>query len=416
MGVRCGLIVFSAAMLLLGSAPASRSAARGSLLYQNGRIVFTTTRDGNPELYLLRSAGSAQTRVTNNGVEDGNAAWSLGGKLAFSRATAGGVEIFGMSPSVRAEQRQLTFQHGHATDPTWSPAGGRLAFTGDVAGNKEIYILDSEGKTTPQDLTNSSADEWDAAWSPGGTGTEIAFVSNRDGNAELYTHNLVTGNERRLTTTAADEAGPSWSPDGRQLVFTRSVNGDADLYVLDLTSGDERPLVVRPGNDLEPAWSPDGRRIAFASDQDGDFEIYVINVDGTVERDWSNSHLASDRSPAWETVLPAASEPTHGIHYNDYGPCDVQGTSRSDSGRNALLGSPGSDRICGYGGNDVLRGGGGPDRLEGGGGNDRIFARDRKPDDTIYGGPGHDVAHVDPGDDVFSVERCLPRPCVKVER
>jgi hypothetical protein len=60
-----------------------------------------------------------------------------------------------------------------------------------------------------------------------------------------------------------------------------------------------------------------------------------------------------------------------------------------------------------------MRGRGGPDRLEGGGGADRLFARDGKADDI--GGSGRDIAYVDVGDDVFSVEKCRPRAYVKVD-
>lgn len=209
----------------------------------------------------------------------------------------------------------------------------------------------------------------------------------------------------------------SYSPDGRWLASVDSFENRDHVLLVGRVSGGGGSVLwheYAPPDGLRPGvtWSPDGRRIAFASDQDGDFEIYVMATDGTFQRNWSSSHPGSDRSPAWETVLPPSAEPTRGdpdLKYNDTAPCNVPGTNA----HNKLKGGHGVDRICGYGGNDVLDGGGGRDRLEGGKGKDQLFARDGEPDDLVIGGDGHDVAHVDPGDDVFSVEQCKPRPCVE---
>jgi len=97
---------------------------------------------------------------------------------------------------------------------------------------------------------------------------------------------------------------PSWSPDGRQLVFESARNGNTTLYVISADGTGERRLTFTgSGDDTHPAWSPDGRTILFDSSRDGAFHLYTIRPDGTDERrltirDASASVMFA-RHPTW---------------------------------------------------------------------------------------------------------------------
>ena len=136
---------------------------------------------------------------------------------------------------------------------------------------------------------------------------QIAFSSNRDGNLEIYVMGADGGNLRRLTNNADGDWDPSWSPDGKRIVFVSGRDGDVDLqhgapipdiYAMDADGSNQRNLTNNPHNDRSPAWSPDGRRIAFMSDMTGDYDIYVIDADGTNQQNLSN-HPLGDRNPSW---------------------------------------------------------------------------------------------------------------------
>ena len=167
---------------------------------------------------------------------------------------------------------------------TWLPqlASGQLeppatrqqiAFASDRDGDAAIYIMDTDGGNVRQ-LT----DEPGADWSP--DGTQIAFQSDRDGDYEIYVMDADGGNVRQLTDDPGWDGSPVWSPDGTRIAFRSDRDGDYEIYVMDADGGNVRQLTDDPWWDWDPDWSPDGTRIAFRSDRDGDYEIYVMDADG----------------------------------------------------------------------------------------------------------------------------------------
>jgi Tol biopolymer transport system component len=115
----------------------------------------------------------------------------------------------------------------------------------------------------------------------------IAFVSERDGDLEIYTMNVNGTGLTQLTDNDARDEGPSWSPDGSRIVFHSDRDGRPQIYVMNADGSNEKRLLASTGWDGWAYWSPDGTRIAFSrwADQSGtgDYrtEVYVMNADGT---------------------------------------------------------------------------------------------------------------------------------------
>lgn len=127
--------------------------------------------------------------------------------------------------------------------------------------------------------------------------TKIVFVSNRDGNDELYMMDYDGANQTRLTFNKWRDYMPAWSPDQRAIVFTSYRAGNPDLIILYPYEGKMVPVLTK-GTNFSGAFSPDGKKLAFCSTRDGNAEIYVANVDGTsVRRITFNS--AIDTAPSW---------------------------------------------------------------------------------------------------------------------
>lgn len=169
--------------------------------------------------------------------------------------------------------------------PTATPAtasiGGHLVFesrrqdtNGDGVINLQdgvhLYRLDLSTNALTQ-LTSGDHFDRQPSWSP--DGSQIAFVSNREGNYDIYVIGSDGSDLRRLTTSPDDEEEPKWSPDGTQIAYAlvktlESGLQERHLYLMAADGRGSRPLTTGLDNDFDPSWSPDGRYLAFIREQD----------------------------------------------------------------------------------------------------------------------------------------------------
>jgi Tol biopolymer transport system component len=135
---------------------------------------------------------------------------------------------------------------------------------------------------------------------------QLAYASIMSDVAQIYVTDLL-GNVTQVTNIQGGACQPSWSPDGKQIVFIAPCKSKADtypsssLYIIDADGSNLQPLPVVPGGDFEPAWSPTGTHIAFTSLRDGHMQIYLYNLqNGNVTRLVETGDRSSAaRYPAW---------------------------------------------------------------------------------------------------------------------
>ncbi|MCC6532017.1 MAG: PD40 domain-containing protein [Burkholderiales bacterium] len=117
---------------------------------------------------------------------------------------------------------------------------------------------------------------------------EVLFVSNRDGNSQIYIMNADGADQRALTQGPAENTEPAWSPDGRRIAFTSYRDGDGEIYVMGADGSTPRRLTFDRGADNSPVWTPDGR-IVFRSNRSRWSNFYVMDADGGNLRQLSGS-------------------------------------------------------------------------------------------------------------------------------
>jgi Tol biopolymer transport system component len=200
---------------------------------------------------------------------------------------------------------RLTSSPGSDLAPVWSRDFTRIAFLSNRDGNYEVYVMNADGSNL-QRLTSTPADEADPAWSP--DGTQIAFASRRDGNWEVYRMKADGTAQTRLTFNAAYDGQPAWGLEDAfpaplpQLVYVTARFGNNEIVTGDGTQ--LKRITNDPADDHNPEFSPDSRTLAFSSTRDGNLEIYTTARITTGAGGWQTpvrvtSDAADDEGPAW---------------------------------------------------------------------------------------------------------------------
>ena len=184
---------------------------------------------------------------------------------------------------------------------------GKIAFVSDRSGNLDIWTMSPKGEGLLNLTVGFTGDDEDPSWSA--DGRMIVFEStavhpdNLTGDQELYVMSADGSGRRQLTFNEFDDGIPSWSPNGRRIVFHRWFGDfDADLFTMRLDGAGERNLTNSPGVlDRQAVWSPDGGEIAFSRGGDtgtGRGDIYTIRPDGRHLRQLTST-AADEEHPDW---------------------------------------------------------------------------------------------------------------------
>lgn len=172
----------------------------------------------------------------------------------------------------------------------------QIAFVSQRRGDKEIYVMGYDGYD-PRPVTNDRVINYSPDWSP--DGRQLVYSSMRNGRWELLAADLVAGVKTPIRTPSAMNSAPTWSPDGRRILFAMSGEVSMDLYTVSVPGWQLQRLTDHPEVDTEPAWSPDGRQVAFTSDRTGYPQVYLMNADGSDVRRLTWEPDAYEGSPAW---------------------------------------------------------------------------------------------------------------------
>ena len=200
-------------------------------------VVYSGEGTGNRDIYLQSVTGQTPINLTADSLEDDDQpAFSPDGeRIAFrSSREGGGIFVMGRTGESIRRVTRTGFK------PTWSPDGTKLAFSTQ---NVEV---------TPQ---------------------------NTQGQSEVWVINVTSGEPKRLT--AGDAALASWSPHGHRIAYTQRLGNvrQRDIWTTSSTTGESTPVTSDAANDWSPVWSPDGRSLYFSSDRGGSMNLWRVAID-----------------------------------------------------------------------------------------------------------------------------------------
>ncbi len=225
-----------------------------------GTIAFVSTRDGNREIYLMDVKGENLRNISNNPALD----------------------------------------YG----PSWLPEGSGIMAYSNRDGNPEIYLFDLRLDTAIR-ITHHPGNNVLPEVSP--DGKEVVFMSNRNGKSRsVFKMKIDGGDQVALTDNEAYEESPSWSPDGRYILFTRQLRQEGDttyaangeIFRMRSDGSEVERITNKPGYDSGAVYSPDGKQIAFYGPEGETFEIFLMQADGSDIRNISRDTLDC-YSPSW---------------------------------------------------------------------------------------------------------------------
>ncbi len=217
------------------------------------RLAYTSYREGTPSLYLRDLKNAKDERLTSRSGIALPGAWSPDGRyLALSKSENGNSDIF-LYDLKRRRMQRLTTHNGIDVSPSFAPDSQRLVFTSSRSGSSQIYLTDVKGRQ-PQRLTTEGKYNAAPVWSP--RGNWIAFI----GRSPEYTLELYVirddGTELRRVTIGGStiEDAPTWSPDGRAILYTRVHDGIRQRRIVDIDGRNDRELPGHGQVCYSPQW------------------------------------------------------------------------------------------------------------------------------------------------------------------
>lgn len=280
------------------------------------QMVFHRDVDSNwPPLRSWPSADST-FRLVRTGIFP---SYSPGSDRLVSNDRYGGSDNSVLLLNADGSRREVLFKDAagrSALAPVWSPRGDRVAFglgtffqgTNGPA-TADIAVMRVDGSDL-RIVTDGSGNFGFPSWSP--DGRRLVYRVAGSDRSGLSIVDIETRAMSVLTTSSAHDNSPSWSPRGDRIVFTSNRDGDFEIYTIKVDGTDLRRLTRSPGNDAHTAWSPDGEWIAFASERGGFKDeapltpynqqpygdLYVMRADGSEVRRLTDDQF-EDGTPSW---------------------------------------------------------------------------------------------------------------------
>jgi len=275
------------------------------------RLILWAREDfgDDPVLYSIAVGGDEGDLVEldDDGENFDNAVFSADGRsVIYTAATGDDIdEVEVRRARVDGEEDYETlYEEAYLVDVRWDAAvlyspllhwevveraqfarANRVAFVSDRDGNEEIYVMDVPSGADAEvsesvRLTDNSIEDRAPILSP--DGQRVAFVSGSYDNGEVYVVNVDGSGLLNLSDDEADDDSPTWSPDGQRILFVSDREGNNEIYSINPDGSGLVNLTESSDDDYSPVWTPDGQRILFRSDRDNyNAEIYLMDADGS---------------------------------------------------------------------------------------------------------------------------------------
>ena len=254
----------------------------------DGLVAFARNGGRATEIYAVAPGGTPE-RLTFRGSREADPTWSpAGGRLIFTSRRDGNSELY-LVALTRHGAINLTSSPGKDAQPSWAPEGTHIAFVSDRDGNHDIFVMPSNGDGY-LNVTETPEQEFEPDWSP--DGRRLVFTRRvGDGQADIYVMNADGSGVRRLTTDPADDVEPTWAPNGRLIAFASKRDGNFELYTIRPDGTHETRETSTRANERAPDWErvvPASSRAVYSRAKVVHIEERPCTIKGTSRNDRLN--------------------------------------------------------------------------------------------------------------------------------
>jgi len=257
------------------------------IVYSQGPRSF-----GPREIHVMDVLGKQRRQVTHNGRVNILPSWTIDGRVAYTTIGARTTHLY-------VEKQTLSTYPMMNIGADFHPDGQRVALSLSKDGDTEIYVLNVKTGSIEQRLTNRRSTDTSPSWSP--DGKRLVFVSDRiSGMPQIHIMNQDGSGMTKIPQTGGYNTSPDWSPLGEEIAYCSMVDGGRfDIFISNLRTRSVRRL-TRSRSNRAPSFSPDGRYVAFSSNRTGSYQLWLMTARGENPRqltDWAGHFF----SPNWAT-------------------------------------------------------------------------------------------------------------------
>ena len=259
------------------------------------RIAMIGVQGAGKDVYICDADGGNLVRVTSQGAVCLSPAWwPDAGALAYTSFHGGFPDVYRIDLATN-RRRKIAGYPGLNAGADISPDGLSLALALSKDGNPEVYIMDLGSRRLTRITSSAHSAEASPSWSP--DGKQIVFVSDRTGHPQSYITGRRGGPSQRISFRGSENVSPDWGPDGR-IAYSSRREGRYQICIYDPKTGQTDQLTVDGADYEDPSWAADGRHIVCARTVGYRSDLYVLDTMGDTPIRLT-SMQGNWYSPAW---------------------------------------------------------------------------------------------------------------------
>jgi Tol biopolymer transport system component len=264
--------------------------------YSIKKVVFTSNRDGNKNIYSINIDGTGLTRLTSYSGSDFYPEASPDGRKITYASDIGGIWQIMVMDWNGKNKKQITHNSFRCGYPSWSFDGKYIYFEAYINGDWELYRIKSDGTGQKRLTFNSSYNDWHPNGHP--FKYEVIYESGVTGKENIYVMSHSGSGIRKIGGSGPRRRVPDVSNDGKKITYMRYSGSNSDIWIMDYNGQNEIKLTSNPDWDGHPSFSPDDKYIIYDEIKGSKEDLIIIDIASGAKTNITNSS-SIDEDPSF---------------------------------------------------------------------------------------------------------------------